>query len=311
MHRLSRLWLTHLLRDRGASPHTRRSYASDLRLLQEHLSGRSLDLGTARRRDLRQWLASLGSPTDRPAPASLARRVATLRSFYGWLSAEGLRADNPAAGLRAPKVPRSVPRIMEVPETDAVMIHPTQSGILEVRNRALLELLYGAGLRVSEAVSLDWPDVDVDDRLVRVRAGKGGKQRVVPFGPPAAAALDLLVRNLPDAGSDGSAALFRNHRGGRLSSRSARRIVQDAGKAAGLSGVHPHALRHACATHMLSAGADLRAIQEQLGHESLATTERYTHLDPAHLLRVYRRAHPRAQAVGTERSDEGSGPRED
>jgi integrase/recombinase XerC len=292
---LARRWLEHLRRDRGASAHTERSYASDLRSLNAFLVARNADLVSARRRELRSWLASLGTPGHRPAPASLARRVATLRSFYSWLHAEGHIEQNPTATLRAPRVPRTVPRILEVPEAAAVVESPPQSGVLELRNRALLELLYGAGLRVSEAVALDWPDVSVDERLVRVRSGKGGKSRIVPFGPPAAAAIDALLRNLPPEGSDGARSLFRNHRGGRLSSRSARRITTDAGGEAGVAKVHPHALRHACATHMLSAGADLRAIQEQLGHESLATTERYTHVDPAHLLRVYRSAHPRAR----------------
>jgi len=267
---------------------------------------RGLDPARAGRRDLRQWLASLGSPTSRPAPSSLARRVATLRSFYGWLHSEGHLDHNPAVRLRAPKVPERVPRILEVPETDAVVMNPPQSGVLAVRNRALLELLYGSGLRVSEAVSLDWPDVDTGERLVRVRHGKGGKARLVPFGPPAAAALDVLLRNLPAEGADGAPSLFRNHRGGRLSARSARRIVGEAGDAAGVSKVHPHALRHACATHMLTGGADLRSIQEQLGHESLATTERYTRVDPAHLLRVYRASHPRARTAS-----DPSGPDDD
>ena len=298
MHPLVRKWLDHLRRDRGASGHTVRAYSSDLRNLEAHLSARGSGLAEVDRRQLRGWLASLGAPGARPAPASLARRVATLRSFFGWAHAEGLLETNPAATLRGPRVPKTVPRILEVPEADAVVEHPSQHGLLELRNRALLEVLYGAGLRVAEAVALDWPDVSVDERLVRIRSGKGGKARIVPFGPPAAAALDALIRRMPAEGSDGAPALFRNHRGGRLSSRSARRIVSDAGASAGVSRVHPHALRHACATHMLSAGADLRSIQEQLGHATLATTERYTHVDPAHLLRVYRSAHPRARGRG-------------
>ena len=296
MHALVRTWLDHLSRARGVSEHTRRAYASDLRLLEAHLVARDLTLQSATRRALRSWLAQLGDAHTPPAPASLARRVATLRGFYGFLTAEGTIAEDPAAALRPPRVPRRMPRILEVPEAAAVVENPPQHGVLELRNRALLELLYGAGLRVAEVVALDWPDVDVEERLVRVRAGKGDKARIVPFGPPAAAALDVLLRNLPHEGSDGSRALFRNHRGGRLSARSARRVVRDAGADAGVARAHPHALRHACATHMLSAGADLRAIQEQLGHESLATTERYTHVDPAHLLRVYRQAHPRARS---------------
>lgn len=295
MHELVRNWLAYLERDRGASAHTIRAYSSDLRHLEEYLLSRGNNLASADRRQLRGWLASLGTPGKRPAPASLARRVATLRSFFGWAHAEGLLPTNPAGLLRGPRVPRTVPRILEVPEADAVMQRPSQHGLLELRNRALLELLYGAGLRVAEAVALDSTDVSIEERLVRIRSGKGGKPRIVPFGPPAAAALDALLRQQRASASDESAALFRNYQGGRLSSRSARRIVSEAGDSAGVARVHPHALRHACATHMLSAGADLRAIQEQLGHETLSTTERYTHVDPAHLLRVYRAAHPRAR----------------
>jgi integrase/recombinase XerC len=149
--------------------------------------------------------------------------------------------------------------------------------------------MYGAGLRVSEVVGLNLIDVSTTERLVRVK-GKGNKERIVPFGPPAAAALDRWFALLPPEGP-----AFRNNRGGRLSTRSAWRIVRDAGAANGLAGVHPHALRHSTATHLLGAGADLRAIQEQLGHASLSTTQRYTHVDAAHLLRVYRSAHPHAR----------------
>lgn len=300
----ARRWLDHLAAARGASPHTLRAYGADLRRLREHLGRRSTDrsrrLRDATRRELRSWLASLGGPGRRPAPASLARRVATLRGFYGWLVAQGDLARNPAARIRPPRVPRRVPRILEVPEAANVVQNPPQQGLLAIRNRALLELVYGAGLRVGELVALDRVDVDVDQRLVRVRKGKGGKDRIVPFGPPAAAALDALMRSMPPRGLDDTPAVFRNHRGGRLGARSARRIVKQAGDEAGVDGMHPHALRHACATHMLSGGADLRAIQEQLGHESLSTTERYTHVDPAHLLRVYRGAHPRARGPSSD-----------
>lgn len=302
----ARRWLDHLAAARGASPHTLRAYGSDLRSLAQHLGRRRPErrLRDASRRELRSWLASLGEPGKRPAPASLARRVATLRGFYGWLVIEGELEKNPAARIRPPRVPRRMPRILEVPEAADVVENPPQSGLLELRNRALLELVYGAGLRVGELVALDWIDVDLEQCLVRVRLGKGGKDRIVPFGPPAAAALGALRRSrvpvepqAPGSSADPGSphAVFRNHRGGRLGARSARRIVKQAGDQAGVDGMHPHALRHACATHMLSGGADLRAIQEQLGHESLSTTERYTHVDPAHLLRVYRGAHPRAQ----------------
>jgi len=178
---------------------------------------------------------------------------------------------------------------MDVGQTATIVEHPSQEGWFQIRNRALLELIYGAGLRVSEAVSLEVDAIDLTERLVRV-VGKGDKERVVPFGPPAAEALQLWITTM---GSDGP--LFRNRYGKRLSSRSAWRIVRDAGARNGIAGVHPHALRHSCATHLLGAGADLRTIHEQLGHASLSTTQRYTHVDAAHLLQVYRSAHPRAQ----------------
>lgn len=304
----ARSWLEYLTAARGASPHTLRAYRGDLRSLASYLQRRRPDrrLRDASRRELRGWLASLGSVDSRLAPASLARRVATLRSFYGWMVREGRLEQSPAARIRPPRVARRVPRLLEVPEAAVVVENPPQKGILALRNRALLELLYGAGLRISELVSLDRVDVDCEERLVRVRDGKGGKDRIVPFGPPAAAAIDALVRNLSPEGLDDTPALFRNHRGGRLGVRSARRIVKQAGDEAGVDGVHPHALRHACATHMLSGGADLPTIQKQLGHESLATTERYTHVDPAHLLRVYRGAHPRARGGSTNDEEDGA-----
>ncbi|NOY28544.1 MAG: tyrosine recombinase XerC [Oligoflexia bacterium] len=283
-------WLDHLRAERDASPHTLRAYRADLGGLASFLAEQDQGLRDAKIGDLRAWLSRAGHRGRRLAPATMARRIASVRTFYRWIHRTGQLEQDPAARLSAPKVPRHTPRFLDVDEAAAVVEEPTQKGVLRLRNAALLELLYGAGLRVGEATTLDVDDVDLDQRLVRVH-GKGGKDRIVPFGPPAADAIRaLLNRRGGQAGP-----LFLNCGGGRLSSRSMWRIVRDAGAANGVVGVHPHALRHSCATHMLGAGADLRGIQEQLGHASLSTTQRYTHVDAAHLLRVYRAAHPHAR----------------
>lgn len=285
-----RRWLDALRAERGFSSHTLRAYTGDLGLLVGFLEKRGLSPRRAQLRDLRGWLAT-GQTEDgeRWSAATLSRRVAAVRTFYRWLVREGVLASSPAERLSGPKVPKSVPRFLEIPEAAEVVEDPTQTGRLRLRNQALLELMYGAGLRVGEAVSVDVADVELDQRMVRVR-GKGDKERVVPFGPPAAEAIRAWLIEGPREG-----ALFRNRDGGRLSARSAWRIVRDAGASHGQSGLHPHMLRHSCATHLLEGGADLRSIQEQLGHASLSTTQRYTHVDTAHLLRVYRSAHPRAR----------------
>lgn len=276
-------WLSYRRAEQGASPHTLRAAEGDLQALSDWLER---PLREAALLDLRRWLAS---PRRRPRPATLARRVSHLRTFYAWLHRRGHLEVDPALRLKAPKVPQTSPRFLDVGAAAEVVERPAQSGWFQLRNRALLELLYGAGLRVSEAVSLDVHDVRLRDRWVRV-VGKGSKERLAPFGPPAAEALQAWIAEM-----GGEGALFRNNRGGRLSARSAWRIVRDAGANNGVGGLHPHALRHSCATHLLGAGADLRVIQEQLGHASLSTTQRYTHLDAAHLLATYRAAHPRAQ----------------
>lgn len=292
-------WLSWLSAERGASPHTRRAYARDLERLARLVEEQGRTLREARLVDLRHWLARgrVQANGRAVAPATLQRRVAAARSFFRWLVREGVIDDSPAERLMSPHVPRRTPRFLDLPEAAAIVEGPTQSGWFRLRNRALLELLYGAGLRVGEAVALDTRDVDLAERLVRVR-GKGDKERIVPFGPPAAEALERWMRAM---GAEG--ALFRNKAGGRLSARSAWRIVRDAGAANGIPGVHPHLLRHSCATHLLGDGADLRAIQEQLGHASLSTTQRYTHVNAAHLLRVYRSAHPRARTEAGDDDD--------
>jgi site-specific recombinase XerD len=291
-------WSAYLQGERGCSPHTLRAYETTLSSLSAFLGERGRNLADASLMDLRGWLShqrTAGRPAGKPlAPATMARKVAAVRSFYRWMIREKHVESSPAARLKNPKIPRKTPRFLDIPEAAVVVEQPHQQGWFHARNRALLELMYGAGLRVSEAVSLDVQNLDLHSRLVRVM-GKGKKERVVPFGPPAAEAIRSWLTLRPPDG-----ALFLNRYHKRLSSRSAWRIVREAGLANGVSGLHPHALRHSCATHLLGSGADLRAIQEQLGHASLSTTQRYTHVDAAHLLKVYRAAHPRS---GNEGSD--------
>jgi integrase/recombinase XerC len=237
---------------------------------------------------------------------SQGRALSALRSFFRWSCRVGLLAANPAARVRTPKAPKTLPRHLRPGEIEALVEAPAGDSPLARRDRALLELLYATGARVSEALGLDWRDVDLPGRSATV-LGKGDKERLVPFGRPAAEALRAW-RESWDAvrrpGGEAGDPVFLNARGGRLTDRSARRIVERWVEAAALArGVHPHTLRHTFATHLLEAGADLRAIQELLGHASLATTQRYTHVEIERLLAVYRAAHPRAR----ERAVEGGG----
>jgi len=230
---------------------------------------------------------------------SLARHLSTLRSFFRWACAAGHLSRNPAKGLPGPRLPRSLPRALTFPDTEE-LLGAEPPGSFPERDRALFELLYAAGLRVAEAAALDVEDLDLGSRLVRV-LGKGRKERIVPFGEEAE---DALRAYLPGrsarrlltarAGPDGE-PLFVNARGRRLTPRSMGRLLKSRLRAAGLpADISPHALRHTFATHLLQAGADLRAIQELLGHSSLSTTQKYTHLDVARLREVYRHAHPKA-----------------
>jgi site-specific recombinase XerD len=277
--------------EREGSPHTLRAYGRDLDRLAAFLADRGVGLDRATLSDLRAFLAREGGG----APATLSRRLAALRGFYRFLVREGLRADDPTARLAGPRVPARVPRFLEVDEASEVVEEPAQEGWFLVRNRALLELAYGSGLRASELAGLDRTDLDLEARLVRVRRGKGRKDRRVPFGPPAARVLAAWI-----AASGGSAgALFLNRSGGRLSSRTVHRIVHAAGVRRGLAGVHPHVLRHSFATHLLAGGADLRAIQEMLGHASLSTTQRYAHVSLETLIETHRKAHPHGRREPT------------
>jgi integrase/recombinase XerC len=284
------VFLRHLEGARGASAHTVRAYAGDLGeldvfLRQERLGG----LIDADARALRAWLAWLHRRGL--APTSVARRLAAVRSCFRFLVRRGLRRDNPARDLRGPRRPLTLPSFLPKDEARDLLDRPHAGTAAARRDRALLELLYASGLRVSECCGLDLADLERTQGLVRV-FGKGGRERVVPVGDAALDALEAWVAVRGPA----PGPLFRNARGARLDPRSARRIVRREARAAGITRrVSPHTLRHSFATHLLGEGADLRAIQELLGHRRLSTTQRYTHVSPEQLLRVYDAAHPRAR----------------
>jgi integrase/recombinase XerC len=249
---------------------------------------------------VRSYLAHLHRA--RLSNRSLARHLSTLRSFFRWACREGHLEKNPARGLPSPRIPRTLPRALTLADTER-LLEPDggEETLLPERERALFELLYATGLRVSEAAGLDLEDVDFSARLVRV-TGKGSRERIVPFGETAAEALReylpvraALRRAVEDDDPEPGEPLFVNARGGRLTTRSMARLLKRRLRAAGLpEEISPHALRHTFATHLLQAGADLRAIQELLGHASLSTTQKYTHLDAARLREVYRNSHPKA-----------------
>ena len=308
---LAASFLTDLEERRGASPHTVRSYRSDLADFLEYLDAVSAD-DTAEAEPaapptvnsvdialLRSYLASLHERGLGRTTA--ARKLAALRSFYRYLGRIGAVERDAARAVRAPKTPRRIPQRLELGEVEELLHAPDPATARGKRDLAILELLYGTGVRVSELVGLDLTDLQRNSRILRV-LGKGGKERVVPFGEVAADALGdyLSARGeLAAAGSGAGAseAVFLNARGGRLTDRSVRTIVRrylgEAGIAHLAGKATPHTLRHAFATHLLDRGADLRAIQELLGHASLATTQKYTQVSTARLFEVYAKSHPR------------------
>jgi integrase/recombinase XerC len=315
-------FIAHLEGEKRASPNTVAAYRRDLDGLLAFVAERASERPGRRATErldiyvLRGWLGELARTCK---PSSIARKIATVRSFGRWMKQKGHSDVNPAAELASPKVRRELPTFLSA-EDAALVIEspdPDNTGALRaeeavaLRDRAFLELLYAGGLRVSEACGLDFGGLSLAERTVRV-LGKGRKERIVPIGSKAEAALRkwLEVRGeLAHArtGFIDPRAIFVSTRGRRLGPRAAQLIVRRYGLAgAGRTDLHPHALRHTCATHMLDGGADLRSIQEMLGHSSLSTTQRYTHVSVAHLLAVYDKAHPLAGAR-TKRADETKG----
>jgi integrase/recombinase XerC len=287
--------------ERRASAHTLRAYLTDLASYAAWLAGAGVPVVPSSPGAVRAWLAREAATSG---PATLARKLSSVRSFHRYLVKEGLSSSNPARTVQAPRRPRHLPTVLPEEEVATLLDSGKPSGPLALRDRAFLELLYSSGLRVSELVGLDLDGLDLAEGLVRV-LGKGRKERVVPVGRPAAAALARWIeegRPALLAGPDGSrarGALFLNYRGGRLTARSVARRLERRVVEAGLPRhLHPHVLRHCFATHLLGNGADLRGIQELLGHASLSTTQRYTHLDWKRLAQVYDEAHPRARSDG-------------
>jgi integrase/recombinase XerC len=294
-------FLDYLQVEKGLSPATIRAYTTDLRQFSSFLNVRAdreehdpLDLSLVNLRSVRSFLGHLSS--QGLEPSSLARKLATLRSFFNFLGREGKMQDNPARTLPAPTLPKKLPAVLTVDETFRLLDGAGTSPKSRLRDRALLELLYSSGLRVSELTGLNLEDLDLKGEMVRVR-GKGRKERIVPVGGKAVGALETYIGDEREAVAvAGEEALFVNLRGTRLTSRSVHRLLTALARRQGSSArVSPHALRHSFATHLLSGGADLRSIQEMLGHRSLSTTQRYTQVDMDRLSRIYDQAHPRSR----------------
>ena len=306
MKALIEQYLHHLRYVRNASPHTLRNYASDLAQFLEFLSktGRDITgspeaLAAVGHHEIRAFLAALYEGGRKKS--SIARKVASLRAFFKYLYREGIIEENPARLVSTPKLPKTLPHIMTTEEMNRFLNSVARSarsgGVLRLRDRAMLELLYASGLRASELVGLDLADVNIGSRVVLVR-GKGRKERWVPFGSKAEASLSAYLRarrKLRPSRGHSSSAVFLNHRGERLTTRSLDRILKKCLQlfSAGLK-ASPHSLRHAFASHMLHEGADLRSIQEMLGHKSLSTTQKYTQVSIKDLVTVYDKTHPKA-----------------
>ena len=297
-------FLRYLKVEKNYSVHTLRSYESDLRQFVAFMGERSTQTQAADATplipaevdhlDVRAYLASL---YRRNAKSSVARKLSALRSFFSYLVRQGELKHNPAEMVTAPKMGKAIPEFLPVDEAFQLMYGPDTTGVLGSRDRAILEVLYSCGLRVSELTALDLESIDLDLSIARVM-GKGGKERVVPIGGKAKKALsNYLERRAELVGRrEEHGALFLNNRGGRLSSRSVSRLLKKHMQRCNLGRpLSPHGLRHSFATHLLDAGADLRAVQELLGHVSLSTTQRYTHLSVDKLMAEYDKAHPRSR----------------
>ncbi len=284
------------LRRRGAAEKTRRAYGIDVGQFAIWASGRGLEPATVTPRELRRYAAALAQRKGGAAPTTVARKLASLRALFRSLREHGAVEQNPADLLSAPKKPQRLPKVLKPSEVAALLDRIPATTPLQLRDRALFELAYASGLRSEELVTLDVDSLDFDDEHVRVE-GKGAKTRIVPAGEHALAAVArYLERARPAlAAGDGEPALFLSKSGRRLSSSDVRRRLRVWSRHAALQGgVSPHWLRHSFATHLLEGGADLRAIQEMLGHASLSTTQVYTRVESQRLRSAYARSHPRA-----------------
>ncbi len=302
MDRAIRAFLDVLAVQQGASPQTIRAYASDLAQFQAFAQDARKRRGPLIPESIepaliREFLAARDRKGEKKS--SLARKLACLRSFFRYLVRVGRLEANPAEDVRAPKLPKHLPRVLTKDDAGALMEFPGGQERDSLRNRAILETLYSTGARVSELVGMNCDDISRSEGVVRVR-GKGQKERIIPLGSIALDAIAAYhaqapnVREPSSRRSSDTAAVFRNSRGGRLTTRTIARIVAKYSRRLTGGTIHPHTLRHSFATHLLDEGADLRAIQEMLGHVSLSTTQKYTHLATDQLLSLYDRTHPRA-----------------
>jgi len=289
-------FLNYLTYERNVSLNTIDAYRSDLESFVDFLCNDyftiardQLDIRRIDHLAVRAYLAHLARrPLKR---SSTARHLSALRSFFKYLMREGHVEANPARSVATPKAEKRLPSVLQTSDIALLLEQPDLSTPLGIRDRAWLEMLYGSGLRIGELVGIDLDDIELKARLVKVR-GKGSKERIVPFGSKAEEAVRAW---LAARGRSDEQALFTNYRGERITTRSVRRLFERYVRGAALrAGVSPHTLRHSFATHLLNAGADLRGIQELLGHASLSTTQKYTHLNDWQLIEVYRKAHPRA-----------------
>lgn len=295
-------FLQHLEYERNLSPHTLRNYASDIEQFRAYLLGiekrDDIDAADIDRLTIREWMASLHGDHKK---TSIARKLASLRTFFQFLIREGKLETNPAKMVATPRIERKLPNHLTVEDAVRFIETPDINSDLGRRDRAILEFLYATGIRVGELVGINLADVDMRERVVRV-TGKRNKQRMVPFGEPALQALLLYLKKTrgtflnecPVAERDGN-ALFLHRRGGRLTTRSVGRLVDKYIKrCADIHSISPHSLRHTFATHLLDSGADLRDIQELLGHKLLTTTQIYTQVSMEKMIEVYDKAHPKA-----------------
>jgi integrase/recombinase XerC len=287
-------FLRYLAVERGASAHTLRGYRSDFAQFRSFLDRREIKgLAAVDARTMRAYVAWLHA--QRLSRTSIARKLAALRSGFRFLVRRGHLMRNPVQEVATPRLPKRLPSFLPIDEAWELLDGSAPDTLQAKRDRAILELLYAAGLRVAELTRLDHSDLDRFQGTVRV-VGKGSKERVVPVGDQALSAIDAYLAVRPP----GDGPLFRNLRGGRLTVRSVHRIVGGRARQAGIARpVSPHTLRHTFATHMLDGGADLRLIQELLGHRRLSTTQKYTHVSADRLMKVYDAAHPRAHHEGT------------
>lgn len=291
---LLKQYLTYLNVERGLTTNTRQAYERDLLSLQRFLVKRGRDFLQCEPNDLFLFVLELKAQTK--AARSIARATASIRGFYGFLVNEGFRQDDPTTYLNSPKLGQALPKMLSEATVEKLLTEPNEQTVLTIRNLAMIELLYGSGLRVSELLSLKLTDVSLDVGYVKC-IGKGSKERIVPMGEPAGKALEhyLLTARPRLLHSGSTETLFLNVRGRKMTRQGFWQILRQWAQEHGVTQpISPHVLRHSFATHLLDHGADLRSVQEMLGHTDIATTQIYTHLTRKRLLDVFKKAHPRA-----------------